>query len=144
MLSGKVYVVTSPELVNSVNRNSKVLAFNPFIAQLGKRITGHDDATGLIIQHNLNGENGPGYVTEIHDGTVAALGDTNSVEKITSSMLQELMPYLDRLEPGIDFDLFLWLRRTVTRCTTTAIYGSRNPLTRDAEKLDDAFWFVPP
>ena len=137
-----MYVVTSPELVNSVNRSSKVLAFNPFIAQLGKRITGHDDATGLIIQHNLNGENGPGYVTEIHDGTVTALGDTSSVEKITSSMLQEIMPYLDRLEPGLEFDFFAWLRRTVTRCTTTAIYGPGNPLTRDAEKLDDAFWFV--
>ena len=81
MLSGNVYVVTC-ELVNSVNRNSKVLAFNPFIAQLGERITGHDDATGLIIQCNWNGESGPGYVTELHDGTVAALGDTNSVERL--------------------------------------------------------------
>ena len=51
--------------------------------------------------------------------------------------------YLDRLEPETEFDLFLWLRRTVTRCTITAIYGSGNSLTRDAEKLDDAFWFVP-
>ncbi|KAL8786610.1 MAG: hypothetical protein Q9195_008132 [Heterodermia aff. obscurata] len=140
MLSGKVYVVTSPELVNSINRNSKVLAFNPFIAQVGKRITSHDDATGRIIQHNLNGESGPGYVTEIHDGTVAALGDPSSVEKIISVMLQESMPYLDRLEPEIEMDFFLWLRRTVTRCTTTAIYGPGNPLARDAEKLDDAFW----
>ena len=73
MLNGKVYVVTDPELVNTVNRNSKVLAFNPFLAQLGKRITGHDDATSRIVQENLNRDNGPGYVTEIHDGTVAAL-----------------------------------------------------------------------
>ena len=56
MLNGKVYIVTSPELVSAVNRNSKALAFNSFIAQLGKRITSHDEATSRIVQHNLNGE----------------------------------------------------------------------------------------
>ena len=73
MLQGKVYVVTSPDLLTALNRNPKAIAFNPFIAQLGKRITGHDEATGKIVQHNLNGEQGSRYVIEVHDGIVAAL-----------------------------------------------------------------------
>ena len=73
MLNGKVYIVTDPNLITAVNRNSKALAFNPFIAQVGMRITGHGEATSKIVQHNLNGENGSGYVIDVHDGTVAAL-----------------------------------------------------------------------
>lgn len=83
MLNGKVYVITSPELVSAVNRNSKTLAFNPFIAQLGKRITRHDQATSLIVQHNLNGENGSGYVIDIHDGITTALAPGKSLEKMS-------------------------------------------------------------
>ncbi|KAL9017256.1 MAG: hypothetical protein Q9185_005421 [Variospora sp. 1 TL-2023] len=140
MLTGKVYVVTSPELVNAVARNSRALAFNPIIAQVGKRITGHDEATSQICQHNLNGEHGPGYVTEIHDKTVAALADTYSVEQITSTMLGEMQTYLDQAEQKIHINLFAWLRHAVTRCSTTAIYGQENPLVKDGEKLDEAFW----
>lgn len=141
MLTGKVYVVTSPQLFNAVTRNSRALAFNPIIAQIGKRITGHDEATSQICQHNLNGEHGPGYVTEIHDKTVAALADTYSVEQITSTMLGEMQTYLDQAEQKVHINLFAWLRHAVTRCSTTAIYGQENPLVKDGEKLDEAFWF---
>ena len=143
MLNGKVYVVTDPELVNAVNRNSKVLAFNPFIAQLGKRITGHDDATSRIVQENLNGENGPGYVTEIHDGTVAALANPTSIESISCTTLGEFSSHLDQLKQKPEISLFAWTRRVMTRCSTRAIYGLANPLDGDSEKLDQAFWFVP-
>ena len=142
MLNGKVYVVTDPELVNAVNRSSKVLAFNPFIAQLGKRITGHDDATSRIVQMNLNGENGPGYVTEIHDGTVAALGNPASIESISRTLLGEFSSHLDQLQQKREISLFAWTRQVMTRCSTTAIYGSTNPLDGHPEKLDQVFWFV--
>lgn len=140
MLSGKVYVVTSPELVNAVNRSSRSLAFNPFIAQLGKRITGHDEITSRIVQHNLNGEHGPGYVTEIHDKTNAVLADSKNIEQITSMMLEEMQSYLHQAQQKVDFHLFAWLRTAVTRSSTTAVYGQGNPLAKDQDKLDEAFW----
>ena len=52
-------------------------------------MTGHDGATSQIIQHNLNGENCPGYVTEIYGGTVEALADAKNIESITCTMLEE-------------------------------------------------------
>ena len=141
MLSGKVYVVTSPDLVGAVNRNSKALAFNPFIAQLGKRITGHDEATSQIVQHNLNGEHGPGYVVDIHDGIVAALAPGKSLEKMTGVMLQEASNYLQALEKEDGIDLFMWTRQMVTMCSTRAIYGSKNPFNGNP-KFENAFWSV--
>lgn len=138
----KIYVVTSPELVSAVNR-TKALAFNPFIAQLGKRITGHDQATGQIVQHNLNGENGSGYVIEIHDGIMTALAPGNCLENMILTVLQEVSTYLAALdyEGTKEIGLFTWTRKIVTMCSTRAIYGPENPFNQDPD-LEQAFWFV--
>lgn len=141
VLNGKIYVVTSPQLVNAVNRNSKVLSFNPFIAQLGKRITGHDEATSQTVQHNLTGENGTGYVIEVHDGTVTALAPGKNLETMTETMLREAWIYLDKLKDDHEIDLFTWTQHMVTLCSTRAIYGPENPFNRDP-KLLGSFWFV--
>jgi len=141
MLNGKVYIVTSPDLVSAVNRNSKALAFNPFIAQLGKRITGHDEATSQIVQHNLNGEQGPGYVIEVHDGLVAALSPGKDLEDMTEAFLGEVSTILDVLESEKEIDLFAWTRHTVTLSSTKAIYGPENPFNKNPSFVE-AFWFV--
>lgn len=141
MLTGKVYVVTSPDLVSAVNRNSKALAFNPFIAQLGKRITGHDKATGRIVQHNLNGEQGPGYVTEVHDGLVASLAPGEDLERMTEAFLVEVEVIMEGLESMKEIDLFAWTRQIVTMSSTRGIYGPENPFNKDPIFVDK-FWFV--
>lgn len=143
MLNIKVYVVTSPELVSAVNRNAKTLAFNPFIAQLGKRITGHDQATSLIVQHNLNGENGSGYVIEVHDDIVTALAPGKGLEEMILAMLQEVSVCLTVFDRGDsdEIDFFAWTRKTVTMCSTKAIYGPENPFSKYPE-LEKAFWFI--
>lgn len=139
MLSSKVYVVVSPDLITAVNRNSKSLAFNPFIAQLGKRITGHSEATSQIVQHNLNGENGPGYVIDVHDGMVAALAPGSDLEDMTDVMLHEASRCLESLDDGFEVDLFAWIKNTVTMCSTRAIYGPCNPFNRDS-RFVGLFW----
>jgi hypothetical protein len=139
MLNGKVYVVTSPELVSAVNRNSKALAFNPFIAQLGKRITGHDEETSRIVQHNLNGEEGSGYVIEVHDGIVAALGPGKGLEDMIEPMLRETATYFEVLENDYEVDLFAWTRKMVTMCSTRATYGPENPFNKNTHYID-MFW----
>lgn len=131
MLNGKIYVVTAPDLITAVNRNAKALAFNPFIAQLAKRITGHSEATSRIVQRNLNGEEGPGYVTEVHDGMVAALAPGKDLEYMTGGMLQEALRFLNALDTDGEVDLFGWIRHTVTMCSTRAIYGPENPFNKD-------------
>lgn len=141
MLNGKVYVVTAPDLITAVNRNSKALAFNPFIAQLGKRITGHSEATSQIVQLNLNGENGPGYVIEVHDGLVAALGPGRDLEHMTEAMLSEATRLLDILSSENEVELFGWIRHTVTMCSTRAIYGPSNPFNQDPAFVG-LFWCV--
>lgn len=139
MLNGKVYVVTSPDLVNAVNRNSKKIAFNPFVAMLGKRITGHDEDTSRIVQHNLNGEHGPGYVIDVHDRIVASLAPGMDLQQTTKAMLSHLSVYFEAITTDVELDLFLWIRNTVTLCSTRALYGSQNPFDKDP-KFVNSFW----
>ncbi|KAL8684584.1 MAG: hypothetical protein Q9224_006256, partial [Gallowayella concinna] len=131
VLNSKIYVVTSPELISAVNRNSQALAFNPFVAQVGKRITGHDEQTSKIVQHNLNGEEGPGYVTDVHDRIVAALSPGKDLELMTETFLKEAWVSLNSLEAGKVVDLFAWTKDMVTMCSTRAIYGPTNPFNRN-------------
>ena len=142
ILNGKVYVVTSVDLVNAINRNSRLLAFNPFIAQLGRRITGHDEATSRIVQHNLNGENGPGYVTTIHDGTVLSLAPGENLENMTKTMLAEASTYFKAIDPGQAISLFAWIRHMTTMSSSRAIYGPGNPFNQDEKRFVKAFWRV--
>ncbi|MCJ1473077.1 hypothetical protein MMC13_001727 [Lambiella insularis] len=139
MLTGKMYVVTSPDLVAAVNRNSKALAFNPFIAELGKRITGHDERTGQIVQHSLNGEQGPGYVIDVHDEIVAALAPGSNLEDMMQPLLQEASLHLDALSEDNEVELFGWTRTLLTMCSTRAIYGPDNPFGLDSN-YSKLFW----
>ena len=142
MLNGKVYVVTSLDLVNAVNRNSRVLAFNPFIANLGKRMTGHDDSTSKIVQHNLNGENGTGYVLDIHHCIVTSLAPGPSLENMTKVMLSEAQECLANLKTDSTMDLFDWIRQTMSMCSTRAVYGQIKSPEMDEERFIKAFWSV--
>ena len=139
MLSGKVYIVTSPDLVNAVNRNSKKLAFNPFIAMLGKRITGHDEVTSQIVQHNLNAEHGSGYVIDVHDRIVTSLAPGKDLQQTTKAMLSHASSYFEALTTDAEIDLFEWLRYMVTMCSTGALYGTENPFSKNP-KFVDSFW----
>ena len=139
MLNGKVYIVTSPDLVNAVNRNSKRIAFNPFVAMLGKRITGHDEDTSRIVQHNLNGEHGPGYVIDVHDRIVASLAPGKDLQQLIKAMLSHLSVYIEAITEDVDLNLFEWTRKTVTKCSTRALYGSENPFDKNAAFVD-SFW----
>jgi hypothetical protein len=141
MLNGKVYIVTAPELVAAVNRNSKTLAFNPFIAALGMRITGHDDVTSQIVQHNLNGEEGPGYVIDVHDNLVTALAPGPNLEAMLEPLLHAVDDYLLYLQDGrtVEVDFFSWTRRMMTMCSTRAIYGPLSPFAEHPEYCD-LFW----
>lgn len=92
------------------------------------------------MQHNLNGENGSGYVIEVHDATVTALAPGKGLEKMTEAMLLEAPAYLDKLNDQ-EVDLFGWTQQMVTMCSTRAIYGPKNPFNSDPN-LTTAFWFV--
>lgn len=142
-LSTKLYVVTGAELVVAVSRNSKSLSFNPFISEIGVRLTRPEQKTIDIINDNLNGELGSwGYVSEIHDLTVSALGPGKELDSMTHAMLARIAEHLQSSEAEFaqgPIKLHAWCRHLFTMCSTKALYGPCNPFDSQPE-LEEAFW----
>ena len=150
-MNSKTYVVTSPELITSVNRNSKTLNFNPFIAQLGSRLTSLDAPTMSIIHDNLVGQSGNhGYVLGLHDAANGSMAPGEGLDHMNRVMLDEALRHLQLLDEGTNegtnegvVDFFAWTRHLFTLCGTRAVYGPDNPFSKQSE-LEDAFWSVMP
>ena len=146
-MSSKSYVVTSPELITSVNRNSKTLNFNPFIAELGSRLTNLDAPTMSIINDNLVGQHGNhGYVLGLHDAANGSMAPGEGLDHMNRVMLEEATRHLQFLDDGTAggiVDFFSWTRHLFTLCGTRAVYGPDNPFNKQPE-LEDAFWSVMP
>lgn len=143
VLSKKLYVVTSPELVAAVSRNSKSLSFNPFISEIGARLLRPDEKTKAIINDNINGELGQwGYTMEVHDLTVAALGPGKDLDLMTRAMLIQSAAHLNSCDAEFaqgPIKLYAWTRHLFTLCSSKALYGSCNPFDSQPE-LEQAFW----
>lgn len=135
--------MTNPELVASVSRNAKSLSFNPFISEIGIRLTEADEATKAIVNDNINGEQGPwGYVAELHDRTVEAMKLGKSLVDMTNTMMTEIAAHLEASSDAFSKDavnLHAWSRHLLTICSTNALYGSNSPLIREPQ-LEKAFW----
>ena len=145
MMSGKTYIVTSPELITSVNRNSKTLNFNPFIAELGSRLTNLDAPTMMIMNDNLVGQSGNhGWVSGLHDAANSSMAPGEGLDHMNGVMLDEAARHLQLLDEdpnGGTVDFFRWTRHLFTLCGTKAVYGPHNPFNLKPE-LEDAFWSV--
>lgn len=129
--------------MTAVSRNSKSLSFNPFISEIGIRLTEADQATRAIIDDNLDGERGPwGYVVEVHDRSVEAMKLGKGLDHMTNSMMKEIAVYLEASYEEFTrgtVSLHAWSRHLFTICSTTALYGSNSPFLKQPE-LEKAFW----
>ena len=73
---------------------------------LRKCIAGHDENTSQTVQHDLNGENGPGYVIDVHDRIVASLAPGKDLQKTTKAMVSHTSTYFDAFIKDAEIDLF--------------------------------------
>ncbi|TDZ36373.1 25-hydroxycholesterol 7-alpha-hydroxylase [Colletotrichum spinosum] len=132
MLNGKGYVITDPGLALAAFR-SRNLSLGPLISEMIARITGlSDDCMDIynsvafqaqwnkIVHSTLTGE-------QLRLINIAGLRDlANALNAVPGG--------------GLDIpDLYLWTRSTMTRATTSALYGDENPWKRDPS-LTEAYW----
>ena len=142
VLSKKLYVVSGPEFVSAVSRNSRTLNFNPFIAEIGARLIGLDAAGRAIIKDNVDGKRGYwGYLIEVHDRAVAAMQPGLALDKAIQTMLEQSAAFISGAGGELrEHPIYLqrWLRHIIVSCSATALYGEDNPLKSQPE-LEDAF-----
>ena len=139
----KTYIVTTPELIQSIQKQPKTLAFPPIEAKFAGKICGTSAETHALVMENVNGEKGDwGLSMESYAGMRAALTPGPGLDEMNRVMVQNIAASLDSLKPApgtcTKIGLVKWLREAVTAATTNSIYGPQNPF-KDLAVVE-AFW----
>ncbi|KAK3362181.1 putative cytochrome P450 [Lasiosphaeria ovina] len=87
----KMYVVTSPELVQAVQKQHRVLAFPPIEAKFAAKICGTRPETQALMQINVNGDHGDhGLTTQSYMAMRAALKPGDQLDDMNRVMISEI------------------------------------------------------
>lgn len=140
----KIYVVTTLELVQAIQKHSKALAFPPIAAKFASKVCGVSAEAHQILMKNVNGDEGDwGLSLESYAAMRSALLSSPELDKMNRVMVLNIAASLDNLKGSADkvkLNLANWLRTHVTMATTNSIYGPQNPFKDDA--VADGFWYV--
>lgn len=140
-----MYVVTKPELVQTVQKQHKILAFPPIEAKFASTVCGTSAEAQAILAINVNGdEPGHSLSMESYEAMRAALKPGGDLDSMNRHMIQEIAKSLDLLQPpGKEtrkIGMYTWLRDAITIATTRSVYGPMNPY--EDKNVGDAFWYV--
>ena len=139
----KMYIVTTPDLIQNIQKQPKALAFPPIAAKFATKICGSSDEAHNILMKNVNGDDGDwGLSMESYASMRAALSAGPGLDEMNRVMIQNIALSLDSLQPSsgssTKIELANWLRQSVTAATTNSVYGPQNPF-KDLD-VADAFW----
>ena len=142
----KLYIVTTTELVQAVQRQPKVLAFPPIQAQFANQVCGVGTEARNILQVNVNGDEGDwGLSMESYAALRAALSPGADLDRMNRIMVENVAEALDDIVPtnqSTRVYLVDWIRGAITLATTNSVYGPQNPFTEKG--IIDSFWYVQP
>ena len=138
-----MYVVTTLDLIQKIQKLPKVLAFPPIEAKFSSQICGSSAEAHNIVMKNVNGDEGDwGLSMEFHEAMRTALRPGAALDDMNRIMVRSVMASLDNLiaedKQTVEIRLSQWLRDRVTAATTDSVYGAQNPFQEKA--VVDAFW----
>lgn len=139
----KMYVVTRPELIQTVQKQHRILAFPPIEAKFASTVCGASREAQDILARNVNGDEGDfGLSMESYAAMRTALKPGPLLDDMNRAMIEEIAKSLDLLEPARGesrkIGMYSWLRNAITTATTRSVYGPLNPY--DDKEVADAFW----
>jgi hypothetical protein len=143
MLNGRVYVVTSPPIINLIQRNSKTLAFEPIVVQLTDRIATMDPGTKDIIARYYDSpikeEKEKSLLLRMHDFHIVELGPGGFLEELSFTQLSNMAQMAGEMEDCQEVELFAWIKHMVSESNLLAAYGPKSPFVGRPELVED-FW----
>ncbi|KAI5258665.1 cytochrome P450 [Aureobasidium subglaciale] len=136
-LVSKVYLVNKSSAVKDVQRNSKVITFDPFLDSAAERMVGVS-AQGLKLLRGK--EKGGG---DLNRKVVKAMHPTllgPGLDVANRNMINNLVKSVDELASlgNKSFDIYAWCKHAIAVASTDAVWGEKNPL-KDPE-IEAAFW----
>ncbi|KAF2967250.1 hypothetical protein GQX73_g6348 [Xylaria multiplex] len=136
LFGSRVYVVFSVPIIQSIQKQHKLFAFQPIQAKFSTKLCGASKDAYKILRrhiHEENGEFGTIYGVMHH-----ALCPGKFLDEMNFISSERVRSSIDGIRPGTNIKLGEWLRHHVTLATTDAVYGPHNPF-REKE-VENAFW----
>lgn len=138
-----MYIITTLELIQSIQKIPKVLAFPPIEAKFASQVCGSSAEAHNILMKNVNGDEGNwGLSMESYEAMRAALQPGTALDEMNRLMIQSVATSLDKLTAKeskcVKIKLSSWLRDSITAATTDSVYGPQNPF--KAQEIVEAFW----
>ncbi|GAB1212549.1 hypothetical protein ATERTT37_001688 [Aspergillus terreus] len=127
MVFGKAYLVTSPALLQAIQRN-KALTFDPFLTMSAQRIAGIRGLGLELMREKQSGGQG------LNQKVVHAMHPTltgRPLDRMNERMTQLLSPLVDELATRKTVDLYSWCSHVITLASTeaSAFESNLSPLT---------------
>ncbi|KAL6228712.1 hypothetical protein BDW75DRAFT_250849 [Aspergillus navahoensis] len=136
LLTNKQYIVTSPSLMQVVQRNKRTLKFETLVAFTAGRFAGiHESGMKLLREKEAGGAGLSPAVVHAMEKTLIG----PSLDRMNEEMARMLSPLVDELAASAQMvDLYAWCTHAITAASTNATYGPLNPYKDPA--IQDAFW----
>ena len=132
----KIHIVKTGKLVSAVQRNHKLISFDPFMTAAAKRMAGITGKGLKLLQEKRCGGDGINetIVNAMHS---ALLGP--ALDVMNQKMISGLYSSVDALwvNGESSLDLHAWCRHSITVASTRAVWGPKNPY--ESENLRSAF-----
>ena len=142
ILGLRIYVVNSVNIIQSVQKNVKTLAYQPIEATFSVRLCGASRKAYNILAEDMDLDNG--HFGSIFKAMHPPLAPGPGLNRMNGVMVQRVSEYMELIKPSIGMSskikLAEWVRHHVTLATTDAAYGPHNPF-RNPE-VENAFWYV--
>lgn len=141
ILSGKMYVLTSLPLFQSAMLRAKELQFEPIMAESGARLHDLSPRAMKIWGHVPADRKESSFLREVHKASIEQMKPGPVLQRMNAAVLRNLAAEFNGIGTGrVEKDsLWLWLRDSFTLATSTALFGSENPLKSDSS-LIKSFW----
>ena len=144
LLGTKMYIVTTLELIQAIQKQPRVLAFPPVEAKFASKICGASAEAHKILMTNVNGDEGDwGLSMESYEAMRSTLAPGPGLHEMNYKMVQNIAASFDNLIPASEeqatIELGKWLFNHITTATTNSVYGAQNPF-----KVSDVmtgFWY---
>jgi hypothetical protein len=142
MFGSKMYIISSPELIQSLHRQPRVLSVWVMEGQLTTLLGGMSADSAKILHANL-GATGrePSLLIKGPKGMQHAMSPQGGMEEMLRRAAEVTKSRLDQLtdaEGVRNVDLWAWVQHEITVATTKSVYGVSNPY-RDPD-VESAFW----
>ncbi|KAL4911366.1 hypothetical protein BDW74DRAFT_184739 [Aspergillus multicolor] len=140
LLGNRQYIITSPSLMQAVQRNKKTLSFAPFVPFTAERLAGIHEEGMKLLRDKESGGAGLSSTT-VHAMEKTLIG--RPLDAMNEKMAKSLAPLVDELATthnGKTVDLYAWATRAITSASTVANYGPANPYSDPA--IAETFWVL--